>query len=68
MPLYKTDRELASNGQLTSNKHKKYLKNNLCFYCSARDHKLDFYSKKQTTVTPKGYSASATTSEKPLEK
>ena len=26
--------KLASNDKLTSNKHKKYLKNNLCLYCS----------------------------------
>jgi len=66
--------KLASNGKLTSNKHKKFLKNNLYLYCGVEDHKLDFYPKKQTMVTPKGHSASATadslaaTSEKPLEK
>ena len=66
--------KLASNGKLTSDKHKKCLENNLCLYCSARDHKLDSCPKKQTTVSPKGHSASATadtsaaSSEKPLEK
>jgi len=66
--------KLASNGKLTSDECKKCLKNNLCLYCSTGDHKLDFCSKKQTTVTPKGCGASATTdilaaaSEKPLEK
>ena len=44
----------------TSDKHKKYLINNLYLYCSAKDHKLDFCSKKQTTVIPKGYSATVT--------
>jgi len=59
---------------MASNKHKKHLKNNLCLYCGARDHKLDSCSKKQTMVMPKGHSASATAdslaaaSEKPLEK
>jgi len=66
--------KLASNGKLTSDEHKKHLENNLCLYCSAKDHKLDSYPKKQTTVSPKGRSASATAdtlaaaSEKPLEK
>jgi len=66
--------KLASNSKLTSDKCKKHLKNNLCLYCSAGDYKLDSCSKKQTTVSPKGCSASATTdtpattSEKPLEK
>jgi len=66
--------KLASNGKLTSDKHKKRLENNLCLYCGTEDHKLDFCPKKQTTVSPKGHSASATTdtlaavSEKPLEK
>ena len=66
--------KLANNSKLTSDEHKKYLKNNLCLYYSVEDYKMDFCSKKQTTVTPKGYSASATvnslavTSEKPLEK
>jgi len=66
--------KLASNGKLTSDKCKKHLKNNLCFYCDAGDHKLDSYPKKQTTVSPKGRSASATAdtlaaaSEKPSEK
>ena len=53
--------KLASNGKLTSDECKKYLKNNLCLYCSAEDHKLDSYSKKQTTVSPKIHSASVTT-------
>ena len=66
--------KLASNGKLTSDKCKKHLKNNLCLYCGAGDHKLDSCPKKQTTVSPKGYSASATAdtpaaaSEKSLEK
>ena len=66
--------KLASNGKLTSNRCKKCLENNLCLYCSARDYKLDFCSKKQTTVSPKGHGASATAntlvaaSKKPLEK
>ena len=49
--------KLASNGKLTSDKYKKHLKN-----------KLDSLPKKQTTVSPKGHSASATASKKPLEK
>ena len=66
--------KLASNSKLTSDKCKKHLKNNLCLYCSVRDHKLDFCLKRQTTVTPKGCSVSATAdpptaaSEKLLEK
>jgi len=66
--------KLASNGKLTSDEHKKRLENNLCLYCGAGDHKLDSCPKKQTTVSPKGCSASATAdtpaaaSEKPLEK
>ena len=66
--------KLASNGKLTSDEHKKHLENNLCLYCGAGDHKLDSCPKKQTTVSPKGRSASATAdtpaaaSEKPLEK
>ena len=66
--------KLASNGKLTSNKYKKCLKNNLYLYCGTGDHKLDFCSKKQTIVTPKGCGALATantlaaTSEKPSEK
>jgi len=66
--------KLASNGKLTSNERKKHLKNNLCLYCDAGDHKLDSCPKKQTTVSPKGCSASATAdtlvaaSEKPSEK
>jgi len=42
--------KLASNSKLTSNKHKKHLENNLCFYCGVEDHKLDSCPKKQTTV------------------
>jgi len=53
--------KLASNSKLTSDKHKKCLKNNLCLYCGIGDYKLDSYPKKQTIVTPKGHSASATT-------
>jgi len=60
--------KLASNGKLTSDKRKKHLENNLYLYCSAGDHKLDFCSKKQTTVSPKGRGASATALEKPSEK
>ena len=60
--------KLASNGKLTSDEHKKHLENNLCLYCGVGDHKLDFCSKKQTMVSPKGYGASATASEKILEK
>ena len=66
--------KLASNGKLTSNEHKKCLENNLCLYCGAEDHKLDSCPKKQTVVSLKGRSASATAdtpaaaSEKPLEK
>ena len=65
--------KLASNSKLTSDKHKKYLKNNLCLYYSIEDHKLDSCPKKQTIVTPKGHGALvtanslATASEKPLE-
>jgi len=59
---------------LTNDKCKKCLKNNLYLYYGTGDHKLDFCSKKQTTVTPKAYGASATAdslaaiSEKPLKK
>ena len=60
--------KLTSNGKLTSNEHKKHLKNNLCLYCGVGDHKLDSCSKKQTTVSPKGCGASVTASKKPLEK
>jgi len=60
--------KLASNSKLTSDKCKKRLKNNLYLYCGTGDHKLDSCSKKQTMVSPKGCSASATASKKPLEK
>jgi len=66
--------KLASNGKLTSDKHKKRLENNLCLYCGTGDHKLDSCPKKQTMVSPKGRSASATAdtlvaaSKKPSEK
>jgi len=66
--------KLASNGKLTSDKHKKHLENNLCLYCGAENYKLDSCPKKQTIVSPKGRSASATAdtltaaSEKPSEK
>ena len=66
--------KLASNGKLTSDEHKKCLENNLCLYCGAGDHKLDSCPKKQTMVSPKGRSVSATAdtpaaaSEKPSEK
>ena len=58
--------KLASNGKLTSDKCKKYLKNNLYLYYSTEDHKLN--------SCPKGCSTSATantlavTSKKLLEK
>jgi len=58
--------KLASNGKLTSDKCKKHLKNNLCLYCGAEDHKLD--------SCLKGCGASATANtpaavfKKPLEK
>jgi len=52
--------KLASNGKLTSDKRKKHLKNNLCLYCGAGDHKLDSCPKKQTMVLSKGRGASAT--------
>jgi len=73
-PWVNLSSKLASNSKLTSNKCKKCLKNNLCLYCSAGDHKLDSCPKKQTMVSPKGHSASATAdtlaaaSEKPLKK
>jgi len=38
--------KLASNGKLTSDEHKKHLKNNLYLYCSTGDHKLDSCPKK----------------------
>ena len=66
--------KLASNGKLISDECKKHLENNLYLYCGTGDHKLDSCPKKQTTVTSKDYSASATTdilvaaSKKPLEK
>ena len=66
--------KMASNGKLTSNKRKKRLENNLCLYCGIKDYKLDSCPKKQTTVSPKSYGASATAdtpaaaSEKPTEK
>ena len=52
--------KLASNGKLTSDKYKKHLENNLCSYCGAGDYKLDSCPKKQTMVSSKGRSASAT--------
>ena len=73
-PQMNLSSKLASNGKLTSNERKKRLENNLCLYCSAGDHKLDSCSKKQTMVSPKGRSASATAdipaaaSKKPSEK
>ena len=53
--------KLVSNSKLTSDKCKKHLENNLYLYCGVGDHKLDSCPKKQTTVTSKGCSASATT-------
>ena len=52
--------KLASNGKLTSDECKKCLKNNLCLYCGAGDHKLNSCPKKQTTVSSKGHGALAT--------
>jgi len=52
--------KLASNGKLTSDKHKKWLENNLYLYCGTGDHKLDSCPKKQTIVTPKGHGALVT--------
>jgi len=60
--------KLASNSKLISDKCKKYLENNLCLYCGTRDHKLNSCSKKQTIVSPKSCSTSATASKKPSEK
>ena len=60
--------KLANNSKLTSDEYKKHLKNNLYLYCGIGDHKLDFCLKKQIIVSPKGHSALATTSKKPLEK
>ena len=66
--------KLASNSKLTSDECKKHLKDNLYLYCSIGDHKLDSCPKKQTMVTSKGCSISATTdslavaSKKPSEK
>ena len=51
--------KLANNSKLTSNKYKKYLKNNLYLYYSARNYKLDFYPKKQTIITSKDCNALA---------
>jgi len=53
--------KLANNSKLTNNKHKKHFKNNLYLYYSVGDYKLNFYSKKQTTIISKGYSTSAAT-------
>jgi len=66
--------KLANNSKLISDECKKHLENNLCLYYGAEDHKLDSCPKKQTMVSSKGCSASATTdplaaaSKKPLEK
>ena len=38
--------KLANNSKLTSDEYKKCLKNNLCIYCGAGDHKLEFCPKK----------------------
>ena len=53
--------KLGSNSKLTSDKHKKYLENNLYLYYGTEDHKLDSCSKKQTMVSPKSHSTSVTT-------
>jgi len=42
--------KLANNSKLTSNKHKKCFKNNLCLYYKVEDYKLDSCPKKQTIV------------------
>jgi len=68
IPRVDLSSKLASNSKLTSDECKKHLENNLCLYCGAGDHKLDSCPKKQTTVSPKDRDASATASEKPLEK
>jgi len=66
IPWVDLSSKLASNGKLTSDEHKKHLKNNLYLYCSVGDHKLD--------SCPKSWDASATAdtlaaaSKKPLEK
>ena len=66
--------KLVNNGKLTSDEHKKHLKNNLYLYYSAGDYELDSCPKKQTMVTSKGCSALTTAdtlavaSKKPLEK
>ena len=60
--------KLASNGKLTSDEHKKHLKNNLYLYCGVGDYKLDSYPKKQTMITLKSHSASAAAFKKLLEK
>ena len=60
--------KLASNGKLTSDEHKKHLKNNLYLYCGVGDYKLDSCPKKQTMITLKGHSASAAAFKKLLEK
>jgi len=46
--------QTLQNSKLTSDKYKKYLKNNLYLYYGVEDHKLDFCPKKQTMVSPKG--------------
>ncbi len=66
--------KLANNGKLTSDKHKKYLENNLCLYYNTKDYKLNSCLKKQTIVTSKSCDAStianppAATSKKLLKK
>ena len=60
--------KLASNGKLTSDEHKKHLKNNLYLYCGVGDYKLDSCPKKQTMITLKGHSASVAAFKKLLEK
>ena len=66
--------KLANNGKLTSDKHKKYLENNLCLYYSTKDYKLNSCLKKQTIVTSKSCDTStianppAATSKKLLKK
>lgn len=51
--------KLANNSKLISDKYKKRVDNNLCFYYKIRDYKLD--SKKQFSVTSKSHSTQAAT-------
>jgi len=53
--------------KLTSDECKKHLKNNLCLYCGAKDHKLDMVSPKDCSVSATADTPAATF-EKPSEK